>query len=112
VSGKVNFTTEPMEDKQLPINFIHLLWFIKIILKDVISLSKESSVGIKILDQEEDGTKRMVFIIEVDQLPNVYDAIRKNTLFILSSAFAHILKGSFRIEGDKKSTITLKVNYN
>jgi YesN/AraC family two-component response regulator len=111
-SERIRFTTDLIKDEQLPFSFVHLSWFIKMILKDIINISEESNIEIEVFDKEEDSISRMVIIIEVDQLPEVKDSIRKNTLYILSSAFAHILKGSFKIDWDNKSTITLKVNYN
>lgn len=107
--GKVNFNTNFKKDEKLPINFVHFSWFIKMALKDIIGITENSTVDIKILEKEENSMKILTFIIEVNQFPKIYDGVRKNTVYILSSAFAHILKGSFKVDSANKSTITLNI---
>jgi YesN/AraC family two-component response regulator len=105
----VNFEIDLEKDKKLPINFLHFSWFIQMALKDIIGISEHSILKIKILEKEENGIKILSFIIKVNQLPKVYDGVRRNTVYILSSAFAHILKGSFKVESTTGSTITLNL---
>jgi len=105
--AKVNFDTNLNEDKKSPINFVHFSWFIKMILKDIIKITEESVIEIEILEKEEKNIKVMDFIISVNHMPAVYDGVRKNTIYILSSAFVNILNGSFKIEANDKSVVTL-----
>jgi hypothetical protein len=79
------------------------------VLKDIVKITKESTVAIEITETKENDTRIINFIITVNHLPKVYDNVRKNTVYILSSAFVHILKGTFKIEGNDESAITLKV---
>lgn len=106
---KINFKTDFNENMKLGINFVHCSWFIKILLKDVINISKASVVEIEISEKEEKNIKVMNIIININHMPKVYGSVRKNTIYILSSAFANILKGSFKIDGIDQSVITLKV---
>lgn len=106
---EIDFDIDLNENKKLPINFVHFSWFIKMILKDVVNISEASVIGIEISEKKEENIKVMNFTIKINHMPAVYDAVRKNTIYILSSAFANILNGSFKIDGVNESIITLKV---
>lgn len=106
----INFHSSIKENDDLPINLVHLSWFIRMILKDIVKITDESIVEIEMTGGMKDNTfEKVDFIIRVNHAPTIYDGVRKNTLYILSSAFANILKGSFKIDVTDTSTITLTV---
>lgn len=110
-SIEISFKMNQSENIKLATNFVHSFWLVKMLLKDVMNISKESAVEIEVSEKEEKNKKVMKFIISINHMPSVYDGIRKNTLYILSSAFTNILKGSFKIDGVDQSVITLKMQY-
>lgn len=109
-NAQIHFNTNLSLKDDLPINFAHLSWFIEMLFKDILKISEESIIELSIAGEEKmNELKTIDFKIKVNHQPAIYDGVRKNTIYILSSAFANILKGSFKIDGVNESTITLKV---
>lgn len=105
---KINFKTNLKDNNDLPVNFVHLSWFMRILFKDILKITEKSIIELNITgDEKGDELTAISFKININHPPRDYDSIRKNTIYILSSAFVNILNGSFRIEANDESVVTL-----
>ena len=106
----IQFHTNIQGNNDLPINLVHFSWFIKMVFKDILMIRETSTIEIEVIGKKENELLKSIdFLISVDHIPPVYDEVRKNTIYILSSAFASTLKGNFKIDRTNKSTITLNI---
>jgi len=107
---EIDFSTNLEVDNPLPINLVHLTWFIDMLFRDILEITVDSIIEININGKYKNGQlKKLEFRIIENHGPANYDLIRKNTIYILSSVFASILKGTLKIEGNDKSIILLTI---
>lgn len=106
----INFSTNLEIDNDLPVNIVHLTWFIDTLFKDILDISVDSMIEIEINGvYKYNKLKEINLNIIADQAPLNYDSIRKNTIYILTSVFANILNGTLKIEGNDRSNILLTI---
>ena len=66
----INFHSSIKENDELPSNLVHLSWFIRMILKDIVKITDESIVAIEMTGEMKDNTfDKMNFIIRVNHPP-------------------------------------------